>query len=307
MPVAGVGVEAPVADEVEDVPGAGPHRLLQGLPGLPLQPHQLHQPPAPQGVDRALHALALAGDVQGRQAGRAGHQAQDPQRRGDGQGAHGLGQIEVAHQGRALGEADVVPPAGVEEELPGQRGQRRVADLQAQAQPLARLVGQLPADVVAGQGGAGEQELEQGPAEVLDRPLLRGPGHAAGAGRSRAGGRSPPPAGGSPGPARRRGSGASRAPRPRASARPPGTPGRRPPPPRPRSRGSRSSRRSWRSPPPPPLIPPLPPPGPPVVGRSVPGAAGPPRPITGAGRKRRSPGHSFAATYSGRRPHPPTE
>ena len=156
-------------DEVKDMPGAVAQSALQIAPRPAFDPFQFEQTAAAQIGQGAFQTQLFDIDIQLRQVGvaRAGEHAQYAQRRLDEQRLAGLGQVDITHQGRLLRQADIFALPGVVEQFPGQGGQLRGADMQAQAQPFALSSGLRQADIVARTHFAHQQRLEQSAAELL--------------------------------------------------------------------------------------------------------------------------------------------
>ena len=94
------------------------------------------------GGEHVLHPPPLGLYVELGQVGRGGEHDEDPQRSVDGQRPWWVGHLEVADEWRALGLRGVRVRAAVEEQLPGQPGDRRgVGELQPQPEPFPRLTG----------------------------------------------------------------------------------------------------------------------------------------------------------------------
>ncbi len=164
-----------MAHIVEDVPGPLLQRRLERLPRRNLQPHQLHVVALLQRVHGQLQADALACHIHGRPVGGSGHHSQNAQRRFHGERLGGCAQWQVPHEGRGAREGQELVAAGVKEQFPGKRSQRRVLEAQAHAQPGMLGGGQLLAHIQAIADLALEERLEE-QATQRARLLHRGGG-----------------------------------------------------------------------------------------------------------------------------------
>ncbi len=154
-------IEVAVADEVEDVPVTGLHRPVQIPPRLALHPDQLDLARLDQVVDGLDHPSAFLLCVQRRQILWAGDHPQDPDGRLKGQGLDRPSHFEIADQRCLTQQGDVITLCLVVEEFPGQRGQLRGLQPQAQTQELALFPGRGQAAAVPAAHFGGKQRFEQ--------------------------------------------------------------------------------------------------------------------------------------------------
>ena len=169
--------------EVNHVPRPAAHGPLPIAPRLPLPPDQFHHPLARQPGQRPFDALPFQVHVERLQVGGAGDDAEHAQRCAHGQRRHRLPHIQVAHHRRLRREAEKIVVRGVVEKFPGQRGQPRVVQVQADAQVGVLRAGVVGAAPVVYQRLAGKEQVEEFAAKTLHGLLF---------GRQRL---APPPAG----------------------------------------------------------------------------------------------------------------
>src|SRR5579884_671849 len=149
------------------MPGPAQKRLLQVHPRVARKPRYLYQTLCLQAGEGCFDALLFTRNIQIGDILRVGRHAQNGERGVDSQRLERLGNIEIAHNGGVVREAEILLMAGIVEELPGEGRQLWRLDAQFHSQTLALVSGDSTAYLVQDAYFSREQGCKQRLTELL--------------------------------------------------------------------------------------------------------------------------------------------